>query len=175
MSIVSSKTQTKQWRIQQNWYKNGKSNECELYQKRIIEEITDCNIEYTNARINQETLIIEKINNPLTLKNGFEYTENFDGYVEINNKKIYLNLKFICGFGGSQTRSLRETYHFIKVQYKVFENKNHIYVANILDGDECYKRKKLFRYLQKNHNNNHIFIGDMKKFKKWFLKINQKT
>src|SRR3989344_4501629 len=90
MSIVSSKTQTKQWRIQQNWYKNGKSNECELYQKRIIEEITDCNIEYTNARINQETLIIEKINNPLTLKNGFEYTENFDGYVEINNKKIYL-------------------------------------------------------------------------------------
>ena len=122
MSIVSSKTQTKQWRIQQNWYKNGKSNECELYQKRIIEEITDCNI---------------------------EYTENFDGYVEINNKKIYLNLKFICGFGGSQTRSLRETYHFIKAQYKVFENKNHIYVANILDGDECYKRKNYLNIFKK--------------------------
>lgn len=31
--IPSSKYQTKKWRINRIWYKNGKHNKCELYQK----------------------------------------------------------------------------------------------------------------------------------------------
>lgn len=32
--IPSSYYQTKQWRKNQLWYKTGKSNECEIYQKK---------------------------------------------------------------------------------------------------------------------------------------------
>jgi hypothetical protein len=44
---------------------------------------------------------------------GYEYSENFDGLILKNNNKFYFNLKFVCGNGGAQTRTLREIYHFI--------------------------------------------------------------
>lgn len=31
MEIIDSKYQTKNWRLKQNWYFNGKRNECEKY------------------------------------------------------------------------------------------------------------------------------------------------
>ena len=38
--IPSSFYQTKDWRKNRNWYKNGKSNECEKYQINLIERIS---------------------------------------------------------------------------------------------------------------------------------------
>jgi hypothetical protein len=40
LNLISSKLQTKQWRQKQEWYKNGKSNECEKQQIKQIEIIT---------------------------------------------------------------------------------------------------------------------------------------
>ena len=37
--IPGSEIQTKNWRKNQNWYKGGKHNECELYQRNLIEKI----------------------------------------------------------------------------------------------------------------------------------------
>ena len=41
---------------------------------------------------------------------------NFDAIAKKDNSIFYFNLKFICGAGGAQTRSLREVYHFIRCQ-----------------------------------------------------------
>jgi hypothetical protein len=49
--MESSEFQTKQWRIAQKWYKNGKHNECENYQKMLLENITSMSIKKTNDRI----------------------------------------------------------------------------------------------------------------------------
>ena len=38
-TIVKSSLQTKNWRKSQAWYINGKTNECEKYQRTIIETI----------------------------------------------------------------------------------------------------------------------------------------
>jgi len=79
----------------------------------------------TNIRLNLDTLELKRITRPLNYENGFEWTEDFDGIQIINNKKLYYNFKFICDKGGAQTRSLRETYHFIKAQLEYLNtNKN---------------------------------------------------
>jgi hypothetical protein len=36
--LISSKYQTKEWRLNQQWYINGKHNECEKYQIEYIEK-----------------------------------------------------------------------------------------------------------------------------------------
>ena len=38
--IQQSQNQNKEWRQSQKWYRNGKHNECEYYQRNIIEKIT---------------------------------------------------------------------------------------------------------------------------------------
>jgi hypothetical protein len=111
-----SKNQTKEWRRSQVWYKTGKSNECEKYQKTNIESLTLKKLNLTYDRINFENSTIIECRHPLKNKDGFEFTENFDGLQFINDKKLYYNLKFVCDSGGAQTRTLRETYHFIKNQ-----------------------------------------------------------
>ena len=82
---------------------------------------------------------------------GYEWSENFDGLLLINNKKYYFNLKFVCGNGGSQTRTLREVNHFIKYQleYLIKYNNinNNIYFINILDGDASYNNMNKFIFL----------------------------
>ena len=37
--MIGSKYQNKKWRNEQKWYKNGKSNECETFQKKLLEKI----------------------------------------------------------------------------------------------------------------------------------------
>lgn len=177
MNIVASSLQTIDWRKKQSWYKNGKHNECELYQLNNLKIITNKNIIKTYDRINIADLIISSVRNPLKLKNGYDYTENFDGTIDLGKNKLYINLKFVCGNGGAQTRTLREVYHFIKYQleYLYINNMVNIYFINILDGDEANKHICKFQYLVNNKKYNkiksNIYIGDTKEFIEWWKKL----
>ena len=80
----------------------------------------------------------------------------------------------VCDRGGSQTRSLREVYHFINAQLnyiKININKNNIIFINILDGDESHRNMNKFKYLLSKSEYStikNIFFGDMKTFYDWF-------
>jgi hypothetical protein len=182
--IIKSSEQTKNWRKEQDWYKGGKSNECELYQRDLIEKITKEKCIKNNLRLNLETNQIVEKKNVLHLENGFEFTEDFDGLQKINDKKYLYNLKFVCDAGGAQTRTLREVYHFIKGQLEHLINieteidtKENLYFVNIIDGDESNKHMKKFIYLlnlEKYKNiRKYIFVGDMYLFNEWFNDINK--
>lgn len=170
VEIIDSKFQTKTWRAACSWYKNGKSNECELYQKRLIQNIINTKMNKTNDRFYIETNEIISKSNPMIDNDGFEYTEDFDGKIQqktdTDDITIYFNLKFCCDAGGAQTRTLREVYHFIKCQIKYIARMNKpttpnkkekhtekqkknssIYFINILDGDASNKNIKKFIYL----------------------------
>ena len=177
MDLIKSKDQTKNWRKSQQWYKGGKSNECELYQRGLIEQITKEKCIKTRLRINFETNKLIEIKNVLNIDNGFDLTEDFDGIQKINNNTYLYNLKFVCDAGGAQTRTLREVYHFIKAQleYLIDININtteRMYFINIIDGDESSKHMHKFLYLlnlDKYKNiKNYMFIGDMYDFNQWF-------
>jgi hypothetical protein len=185
LEIVESEKQTKEWRSKCDWYKNGKSNECEVYQKKILKQLIGFEPSKCKDRINMETLEIIKKANPLVNIDGFEYTEDFDGKIIKDNTKFYFNLKFCCDIGGAQTRTLRLVYEFIKYQIKylvVLQNQGMLqnkpyYFINILDGDTCNNNMDKFMYLLQSRegyiNNDildiikkYIFIGDMLKFSK---------
>lgn len=163
-----SKNQTKDWRKSQSWYKNGKSNECEKFQKLNIESLTCKKINLTYDRINLENSTVVECKHPLKNKNGFEFTENFDGIQFIGSKKLYYNLKFVCDSGGAQNRTLRETYHFIKQQIIISNFTPNTYYINILDGDCCHFSKNKFEYLLENAQNKNVFIGDMVEYYTWY-------
>jgi hypothetical protein len=181
--IPSSYYQTKKWRKNQKWYKNGKRNECEKYQRKMVETMTNSVCPKTKYRLHIEDNVLVEKHNPLASKDGFDYTEDFDGLQEHNNTQYFYNLKFVCDRGGAQTRTLREVYHFIKAQleyllkhYKKDEskskNKKDIYFVNILDGDESYKNSDKYKYLLNKPRyvsmKDRVFVGDMKEFQEWF-------
>ena len=99
--IPDSCYQTKVWRMNRNWYKGGKHNECEKYQLKMIEKIISNRVEKTYFRINIETNELTEIAYPLKKIDGFEWTENFDGRLLINKNTYLFNLKFVCDRGGS--------------------------------------------------------------------------
>lgn len=177
-NITCSKSQTKEWRKSQKWYTSGKSNECEIYQRKLIEFITQQNCIKSLKRINIETLEIKDNVRPLKNMNGFEWTENFDGY-QSEPFNIYYNLKMVCDSGGAQTRSLREVYHFVKTQLEYLLNvrTTDVYFINILDGNESYKHKDKFSYLKKNIKYDdiakYVFIGDMLEFSQWYRDLSK--
>lgn len=166
--LISSENQTKEWRQNQNWYSNGKSNECEKYQKTIIEKAFKINISKTQERLNIHTFEIQEKNNFLSKNDGFDWTENFDGKFILNNKIFYFNFKFVCENGGAQVRSLREVYYFIIYQFKFLQKikKNNIFFINILDGKFCHDNVNKFQKLQKEYCNSNVFIGDSNEFVK---------
>lgn len=183
--LISSRLQTKKWRKVQPWYLNGKKNECEIYQRKTLEDILKLNIKKTNLRLNVVDNKLDDISRPLTITNGFNYTEDFDGIWKQNDKVFYLNMKMICDSGGSQTRTLREVYHFIICQYKYllkYKNDN-INFVNIIDGDCGYKF--VYDNLEKKYAslkdiqlfetfdsvNNHVYIGDTYNFLEWYNRI----
>ena len=179
--IPSSYFQTKNWRKNRKWYKNGKSNECEKYQINLIEKIIKVKLNKTDDRIFFENNEIISFRNPIIYNNGYEWSENFDGKI-INRANIfYFNLKFVCDCGGSQTRTLREVYHFIKYQleYLVKFNITNMYFINILDGDNSYNSINKFNFLidkeKYKYYKNNIFIGSLYDFQnnKIKLKLNQ--
>jgi hypothetical protein len=180
--IPSSHLQTKKWRQNQEWYRNGKHNECEIYQRNLVEKITSSPCQKTNMRINIVTKELSEKKYPMKDIDGFDWTEDMDGIIETSlfptdNKEtshIYFNLKFICESGGVQTRSLREIYHFIENQldHLIKYKKKNVYFVNILDGDICYKNIDKFKYLINKENYNHVsnkvFVGDSSNFQDWW-------
>ena len=175
--IPSSFYQTKNWRKNRTWYKTGKSNECEKYQISLIEKICNLKLLKTFDRINMSTIEIISNKNPMINNDGSEWSENLDGLVIKNNIKYYFNLKFVCDSGGSQTRTLREVYHFIKYQmeYLIKFNMNNIYFINILDGDTSYNNINKFNFLKnkEKYKNiiNYIFIGGLHDFQRHCIKL----
>ena len=168
--IPSSYYQTKIWRKSRDWYNGGKSNECEKYQIDKIQSITRLKLVKTFKRMNLESFEIVDKKYPLKDTNGFEYTETFDGVQIIDNEFFYYNLKFVCDNGGSQTRSLREVYHFIKTQleYLVINKNSKIYFINILDGNTSYEAFNKYNYLKNKPQyieiKKYVFIGDLAQF-----------
>lgn len=147
----------------------------ENFQREMIKKGTNLSCDKTNVRINLRNFSLENISRPNVKRNGFDYSEDFDGFQKIHSYKIYLNLKCIVGKGGSQTRSLREVYWFIEGQLNVLkknENIENIYFANILDGDEAFSCKDKFEYLKSlsiySEIKDKIYIGDLKNYFKWF-------
>jgi hypothetical protein len=166
---ISSYYQTKNWRKNRDWYKNGKSNECEKYQILLINKIIKIELNKTYDRINTETYEIIENRIPMMKDDGYEWTENFDGKLIKNKNTFYFNLKFVCDNGGAQTRTLRNVYDFIKHQIKYISkfNTNNIYFINILDGDTSYNNIGKFKYLINKQPKNiikYIFVGSLYDF-----------
>ncbi len=178
INALSAKQQTAKWRTAQTWYDTGKSNECELYQPKKLSKILDKRAisTKTNMRMNILTSEIKMVKNPLKQLDGFDWTEDFDGIAKKDGKTIYINLKFVCGAGGAQTRSLLEVYHFIVCQINNIKkfNDNNAYFANILDGDESNKHSRKYINLINTllPGDNHIFCGCMLEFQKYWKLIN---
>jgi hypothetical protein len=175
LSIPSARIQTKNWRLNQAWYHDGKHNECELYQRKTIENITNLICAKSTKRLNiQNKLLIDK-KRPMKEIDGFEWTEDFDGYIHHMGNDFYFNLKIICDAGGSQTRSLREVYHFITTQldHLVAFTFSNVYFVNILDGNTCANSMDKYNYLinkpQYGFIRNRVFVGDMKEFQNWWI------
>jgi hypothetical protein len=177
---IPGELQTKDWRKAQNWYIDGKRNECELFQRKQLETMLGVECVKTNLRFNTETYGLHTMTRPLDLENGFEWTEDFDGLSIIGDKKLYFNLKFICDAGGAQTRSLREVYHFTKCQLEYLYNEEtsdpkNVYFINILDGNTAMKHLSKFQFLinkEKYHSSrDNIFIGDMYTFNTWYTSL----
>lgn len=174
--IPSSYYQTKIWRKNQKWYISGKYNECEKYQINMIEQILKIKLAKTDDRINIETFKLSNNRYPLKNEDGYEWTENFDAKITIKNNLYYFNLKFVCDNGGAQTRSLREVYHFfrIQLQYLLLFNKNNTYFINVLDGDTSYKNMNKFIFLLNKPKYKpiikYVFIGSLFQFQSFYKK-----
>lgn len=147
----------------------------ESYQRASIEELTGVPCPKTNMRINLRTNEIRNISNPNTSRDGFDYSENFDGVQIFNGNTIYINLKCIVGSGGAQTRSLREVYWFINGQLDILLINQDLYFANILDGDEADSVMDKYEYLTSQliyeSVKNRIYIGDLKGYIAWFKRF----
>lgn len=177
----SSEKMTKKWRMHQNWYKTGKSSECEIFQRDNVESITGEDCPKTNMRINRRTLDFKEQSNIYNIPNGYDWTEDFDGkQIFAGVLKLFYNFKMVCDAGGAQTRSLREVYHFIETQLKLLlkfsENKKELpFFVNILDGDVSYKNMDKFKYVlnlpEYKHVKDRIYIDDLSKFREWFTNL----
>ena len=174
ISLIPSSQQTKAWRKEQSWYQTGKKNECEMYQRQLVESITNVKCPKTFARIRLDTYDIREHSKPMSSDDGFEWTEDFDGKQDINSNTIYYNFKMVCDSGGAQTRTLREVYHFMKCQLEhlIETNNKSTYFVNVLDGDQSHNRQKHFQYLLSKDRykevKNNVFCGDMHTFVSWY-------
>lgn len=166
--MISSKFQDKFWRTSQIWYKKGKSNECEIFQIKAVEDIIGKKCTKTSFRINSETLEFKEKTQPMNFEDGFDWTEDFDGYFENKEVNYYVNMKFVCDQGGSQTRTLREVYNFIKTQIKFIKDKDDLFFVNILDGDFAFKNRSKYKYLLDKHKPKNIFVGDSLEFRNFW-------
>lgn len=185
LNIVCSSIQNKKWRKSCLWYKGGKRNECEKYQLTTLLKITKEPIKTkTDLRFNILTYSFDKVKNPNTKDNGFEYTEDIDGIQKIGDYTLYYNLKMICNKGGAQTRTLREVYHFIRCQLEYLlirtcdldNNCITSYFVNILDGDESFRNINKFKNLINKERYNkikkYVYIGDLKQYIELWKKSN---
>ena len=137
---------------------------CEHYQRQIIEEGTGSKCSKSNGiRINEETNKLGIIRNPYSGPDAsYEWTEDFDGIQKLGNYIILYNFKFIVEAGGSQTRTLKNVYSFVKAQKKI-EDKKFLFV-NILDGQMCSLNMGKFSCFDEDET---IYVGDSYNFFSW--------
>jgi hypothetical protein len=87
----------------------------------------------------------------------------------------FINMKCVVGTGGSQTRTLREVYWFVESQLNIVKTNQHIFFANILDGDEAYRTLSKFEYLlnlpEYESIKKKVYVGDLKNYVKWFYSV----
>ena len=173
--ITPASLQTKDWRKQRDWYRGGKHNECEIYQRHLVEYITSQPCVKTNIRINLRDKQLYDKKYPMKDVDGFDYTEDFDGNIL---DKYYINLKMICDAGGSQTRTLREVYHFVECQldHLVIHGSGSKHFVNILDGDTSHDSMPKFNHLLDRPEyaeiKKYVFVGDMLSFSRWWGEVN---
>jgi hypothetical protein len=145
----------------------------EKYQRAKITEGTGTPCGKTNMRINYRTKVLRDIAQPNKLRDGFDYTEDFDGVQMFGATRVLLNFKSIVGAGGAQTRSLREVYHFVQAQLDVLAAgaAHDTLFANILDGDEAASVLDKFQYLLSlpvhTAHASKIYVGDLKGYFPW--------
>jgi hypothetical protein len=145
----------------------------EKYQRAKIAEGTGVICGKTNMRINYRTSTLRDIAQPNKLREGFDYTEDFDGLQMFGTTRVLLNFKSIVGAGGAQTRSLREVYHFVQAQLATLAAgaAPDTLFANILDGDEAASVLDKFRYLlglpEHAAHAAKIYVGDLKGYFPW--------
>jgi hypothetical protein len=147
----------------------------EAFQRKKIEEGTGLLCNKTDMRINwrKNEMVVNR--RPMCNDDGYDYTENFDGILDKEGKKIWINLKSVVGEGGSQTRALRDqSYHFVEAQLKHILSGGECFFANIFDGDEAAENMGKFRHLLKlpvYSSIKNVYVGDLKGFFAWFHSI----
>ena len=145
-----------------------------------------------------------EIRQPMRNEDGFEYTENFDGKqvfflydnhtINLFKITVWVNMKSCVGNGGSQTRTLRDQcYTFVEAQLNYLLSmysmntmntmnsmntmNTFCYFANVLDGDECSKRMKMFHYLKSlpeySKVEKYVYVGDLKGYLQWVHEFNK--
>ena len=94
-------------------------------------------------------------------------------------------MKSCVGNGGSQTRTLRDQcYTFVEAQlnyllsmFSMNTMYSFCYFANVLDGDECSKRMKMFHYLKSlpeySKVEKYVYVGDLKGYLQWVHEFNK--
>jgi hypothetical protein len=149
----------------------------ELYQIQCIKEGTGLSVAKTSMRINWYSNEMVETHHPMKHKDGYNYTENFDGVQELSSKRVFLNLKCVVGKGGSQTRTLRdECYRFIHAQL-VFLQKypNTCYFANVFDGDEAHRNMEKFNHIlslpEFKEVASNIYVGDTQGYIEWITAV----
>ena len=145
----------------------GQSMKAENYQRNVIEAGTGFQCPKSDhMRINTETYEIAKNVRPYSGPNAsYDWTEDFDGLQTFGNKcHIYYNFKSIVEAGGSQTRSLKCVYDFVKAQRDVRNLDKNTFFVNILDGEICAKNMHMFRRFD---NEDQIYVGDLYGYFDW--------
>ena len=149
------------------------STRMEAYQRAKVVEGTDYPCLKTRTRINWRHKKLVAVAQPNRLDNGFDLTEDFDGLQEIDDTRVFINFKCISDAGGSQTRSLREVYHYVEAQLEVLltGEEPHVLFANILDGDAAAKAMRHFEYLLAlpayASVRKHVYVGDLRGYFAW--------
>jgi hypothetical protein len=172
----------------------------EKYQRSIVEEGTGLPCPKTTVRIDLRNGTLKEFTSPPAqkkkqvgidpstgpskeylgkfekAKHGFFYSEDFDGRQIINGNEVLVNFKSCAGEGGSQTRTLREVFWFVKGQLEVLTTvkESTVYFANILDSKECHAAIPQYLQLADQpiyaHVRNRIYIGDLKGYFEWVAK-----
>lgn len=165
--VVPHHVQTKSWRQLQPWYSSGKHSECERYQFAVLSAYCGVCLEKRRGlRLNVESAEMRVILHPNKANELLQWTEDFDGEVRVGSRQFLFNLKFVCGSGGAQTRSMREVYHFIKAQTRFAkDNVNGVAFVNILEGDGVGP----FMVELKELASPRVFVGDMVDFQAWWF------
>lgn len=173
--IIPGNKMTKEWRTRTiaggNAMGGAVASKAEVWQRMCLEKITGQKCKKTNLRLNLTSFQLKKVSRPSNEPDEFEWTEDFDGEFYIGNTRYLVNFKMIVGTGGSQTRSMREVYHFIKCQeaYLKSSGVKNTKFLNILDGDSVSAKMTVMTKARTGLFSKSIFVGDTHEIKKSWI------